>query len=267
MTRQPAAFKVGLVRLRSPGVFLKDRLREGDLLRGVINAIPSAVATQAIAAAGADFVIVDREHGPIGRETMHAMLAATAGTPCAPLVRVPAIDEAEVKTALDAGAEGVVYPLVRTAGDAERCVAYTRYPPDGSRGWGPFTAHSRFGTAAEDYLAEVGPKIACCLLIETAEAVENIDAILSTPGVDVAIVAKYDLSTALGVHGRFDAPEFTDAVATVERAAAAGSTPLGGAALTREQASAMTAAGYRLLIHGFDVFMLKQQVAAFATWT
>jgi hypothetical protein len=70
-------------------VFFKERLSSGDLLRGVAHVIPSAVATQAVAAAGVDFVMIDREHGPIGRENLHAMVASTAGTDCAPLVRVP----------------------------------------------------------------------------------------------------------------------------------------------------------------------------------
>ena len=84
-------------------MFLRERLaREGEVLHGVLAAIPSAVATQAIAAAGADFILIDREHAPIGREAMHAMIAATAGTACGALVRVPGIDEAEVKVALDA---------------------------------------------------------------------------------------------------------------------------------------------------------------------
>ncbi|MGZ4280203.1 MAG: aldolase/citrate lyase family protein, partial [Solirubrobacteraceae bacterium] len=105
-------------------MFLKERLaREGDVLNGVLGAIPSAVAAQAIAAAGADFLVIDREHGPIGRESMQAMIAATAGTACAPLVRVPGIDAAEVKVALDAGAEGIFFPMVRSAADVERCVA------------------------------------------------------------------------------------------------------------------------------------------------
>src|SRR3954452_3039297 len=119
-----------------------------EVRRGVLCAIPSAVSVQAIAAGGADFVLIDREHGPIGRETMHAMIAATAGTACAPLVRVAAIDEAEGKGALEAGAAGGVYPLVRTADDAARCVSYATYPPHGQRGWGPFAAHSRHGVAA-----------------------------------------------------------------------------------------------------------------------
>src|SRR3954452_7646200 len=239
----------------------------GDEVRhGVLCAIPSAVSVQAIAAGGADFVLIDREHGPIGPETLHAMIAATAGTGCVPLVRVPAIDEAEVKLALDSGALGVVYPLTRTAEDAERAVSYATYPPHGTRGWGPFAAHSRHGVAIGDYLGEIGPRISRSILIETAEAVANIDAILAVPGIDLAILAQFDLSTALGVHGRFDAPEFLDAVATVERAAATAGGPLGTSALTPEQTAAAREAGYRVLIHGFDVLMLKQQVEAFRGW-
>ena len=248
-------------------MFFKERLSTGDLLRGVANVIPSAVATQAVAAAGADFVMIDREHGPVGRESLHAMVASTAGTDCAPLVRVPAIDEGEVKVALDAGAEGIVYPLVRTRHDAERCVSLVNYPPSGLRGWGPFVAHSRHKTPLFDYLGDVGPQMTCCLLIETAEAVENIEAILDVPGVDLAVMAQFDLSTALGVHGQFDAPVFVDAIAAIEQAAAAKRVPLGGVALTAEQSASLIAKGYRVLLHGFDVLMLKSQVASFVTWT
>ena len=89
-------------------------------------------------------------------------------------------------------------------------------PPSGLRGWGPFVAHSRLKTALVDYLGAVGPKMTCCLLIETAEAVEHIEAILDVPGIDLAVVAQFDLSTALGVHGRFDSPIFVDAIAAIE---------------------------------------------------
>ena len=171
-------------------MFFKQRLRSTDSLRGVVTLIPSAVVTQAIAAAGADFVLIDREHGPIGPETMHAMVAATAGTNCAPLVRVNSIEEAETKAALDAGAEGILFPLVRTAADAERCVSYLTYPPTGLRGWGPFVAHSRHQTSLFDYAGRVGPEIACGLLLETVEAVENIEEILRVPGIDFVVPAE-----------------------------------------------------------------------------
>ena len=248
-------------------MYFKERLSTDDLLRGVANVIPSAVATQAVASAGLDFVMIDREHGPVGRENLHAMVASTAGTDCAPLVRVPAIDEGEVKVALDAGAEGIVYPLVRTRRDAERCVSLVNYPPSGLRGWGPFVAHSRHKTPLFDYLGAVGPQMTCCLLIETAEAVEHIEAILDVPGVDLAVMAQFDLSTALGVHGQFDAPVFVDAIAAIEQAAAAKGVPLGGVAMTAEQSASLIANGYRVLLHGFDVLMLKSQVAGFMTWT
>jgi 4-hydroxy-2-oxoheptanedioate aldolase len=249
-------------------MFFKDRLAAGgDPLRGVLAVIPSAVATQAIAAGGADFVLIDREHGPIDRESMHAMIAATAGTSCAPLVRVPTADaEADVAAALDAGVEGIVYPMLRTAADAERCVAQMTYPPAGSRGWGPFAAHARHGTNIAAYAGDVAPHLTCAILIETPEAVENIDAIARTPGIDVIVVARFDLSTALGVPGQFDAPVLTDAVSTVENAADSAGVPLGGIALTADQATPLVAGGYRFLINGVDTLMLEGQTAAFEAW-
>ena len=249
-----------------PAMFFKDRLMSDDVLRGVVNVVPSAVVTQAIAAGGADFVMIDREHGPVDRASMHSMIASTAGTACAPLVRVPSIDEAEVKAALDAGAEGIVYPLVQTSEDAERCVSLTAYPPTGTRGWGPFVAQSRFRTTLRDYATEVGPRVTCCLLLETVEAIHNVEAILDVPGIDFVVLAQFDLSTALGVPGAFDSPVFKEAAATIETAVAARGIPLGAAALTREQASALVAKGYRVLFTGFDVLMLKDQVASFASW-
>jgi 2-keto-3-deoxy-L-rhamnonate aldolase RhmA len=244
-------------------MFLKERLaREGDVLNGVLGAIPSAVAAQAIAAAGADFLVIDREHGPIGRESMQAMIAATAGTACAPLVRVPGIDAAEVKVALDAGAEGIFFPMVRSAADVERCVASVTYPPAGTRGWGPFVAHARHATTPAEYSDAVGPHITCCVQIETLEAVRDIEAIVRVPGVDLVMIAPFDLSSALGIEGQFDAPPFVAAVAGVERAVAAAGVALCGVALTAERAAALAAGGYRALLRGIDVFMLADAVAA-----
>jgi 4-hydroxy-2-oxoheptanedioate aldolase len=247
-------------------MFFRERLQHEDgLLRGVLCVIPSAVSAQAIAAAGADFILIDREHGPIGREAMHAMIAATAGTACSPLVRVPAIDEAEVKAALDAGAEGIVYPFLRSAEDARRCAAYVTYPPAGSRGWGPLAAHSRWGTPLHRYAGLVGTHVTCGVLIETGAAVESIEEIVETEGLDLAMVAPFDLSNSIGLRGRVDMPVFTEAVARVERAAK-GKVPLGGVALTPEDTADLVSRGYRVLLQGFDVLMLRASTAAFKDW-
>ena len=245
-------------------MFLRERLaREGEILHGVMGTIPSAVSAQAIAAAGADFLLVDREHSPVGREALHAMIAATAGTACGALVRVPGIDEGEVKLALDAGAEGVCFPMVRSVADVERCAALVRYPPNGSRGWGPFVAHSRHGTSAAEYSTAVGANVTCWIQIETLEAVEAIEEIVRVPAVDVVIIAPFDLSIALGVEGQFGEPRFVEAVDAVERAAVAAGVPLCGVAFDNQRATELAARGYRALLRGIDVFMLSGAVAAF----
>ena len=237
----------------------------GRLLNWQVCVIPSAVVTQAVAAAGADAVIIDQEHGPIGAETLHAMIAATQGTGCAPLVRLPEIDEAQVKRALDAGAEGICFPLIRSVADAERCVRSLRYPPAGRRGWGPFVAHSRWGVPLFDYLSGPARETICMLLIETVDAVAEIEAICAVEGIDCMIVAPFDLSTELGVHGELDHPRMLDAIARIEAAAQAAGIPLGGVGFTKEASQRLVAKGYRL-IGGFDLLWLKTAVAQSRAW-
>ena len=245
---------------------MKQRLRNGDILAGYMAIVPSAVSVQAMAAAGADVIIIDQEHAPVGPEALHAMISATAGTPCAPLVRVPKRDEAWVKPALDAGAEGICFPMVRTVEEARECVALTRYPPAGKRGWGPFAAHARWGVGLFDYVAKRGGETVVMLLIETVAAVENIEAICQVEGIDAMVVATFDLSTELGVSGQFDAPVLRTAIEKIERAAFANGIPLGGACFTREQTHDLLKRGYRLPTHGFDVLMLASMVRQSAEW-
>jgi 4-hydroxy-2-oxoheptanedioate aldolase len=245
---------------------IKERLRAGEVLSGMLCVIPSAVSVQAIAAAGANWVMLDQEHGPIGPETLHAMIAATSGTGCSPWVRVPRADEAFVKPALDAGAEGILFPLIRSAEDAAHCVSLVRYPPAGRRGWGPFVAHARWSVSLQDYAARKGPDILCGLLIETREAVADLERICAVDGVGCLIVATFDLSTDLGVPGRLDAPELLAAVERIERVAAAAGMPLGGFAMSEEQTRRVLARGYRILGHGFDALVLGQAMREALAW-
>jgi 4-hydroxy-2-oxoheptanedioate aldolase len=245
---------------------IKERLREGPPLSGYLNLIPSPVATQALAAAGADVVVIDQEHGPIGAESVHAMVAATAGTECSPWVRVPSIDEAATKSALDAGAEGIMFPLITTAESAAECVALTRYPPEGRRGFGPFVGHSRWGVDLFDYLPKRGGETVCAILIETRSAIEHLEEICRVEGIDCMTLAPFDLSTELGVSGQLDAPELVEAITYAEKVIRDAGIPLGGAALTPDQTRALMSRGYRLLWHQFDVLILKQFVQQTAGW-
>jgi 4-hydroxy-2-oxoheptanedioate aldolase len=246
---------------------MKDRIRKSkEPLGGYMCIIPSAVVTQAIAAAGADWLVVDQEHAPIGMENLHAMIAATAGTGCSPWVRVAKRDEAYVKPVLDAGAEGIMFPLVRTATEAAECVELANYPPRGRRGWGPFVAHSRWGVELFDYLPERGGETVVGLLIETKAAIENLEAICQVDGIDYMIIATFDLSTEFGVSGKFDAPIVRDAVRHAESVILNAGIALGAAAFTKEQVQANLGRGHRLLVYGFDVLMLRQQVKRATQW-
>jgi 4-hydroxy-2-oxoheptanedioate aldolase len=243
----------------------REKLAGSGRLTAHFCAIPSPAVTQAMAAGGADAVIIDMEHGAIDHPQAHAMISAVAKTDCAPFVRVPSIDEVAVKRVLDLGAEGICFPMARTADDARRAVASLRYPPEGTRGFGPFLAHLSFGTTLLGYPAEAARRLVCILLIETVEAVANIEAILSVEGVDLVIPALFDLSTSMGLQGQFDHPDFLAAVRRIEVAADHAGVPRGLVALTEAQAAAAFKGGSRL-VAGFDLLWLKAAAVEAAVW-
>jgi 4-hydroxy-2-oxoheptanedioate aldolase len=145
-----------------------------------------------------------------------------------PWVRVPSIDEPATKSALDAGAEGILFPLIRTAQSAAECVALTRYPPEGRRGFGPFVGHSRWGVDLFDYLPKRGGETVCAILIETRSAIEHLEEICRVEGIDCMTIAPFDLSTELGVSGQMDAPELVEAITYAEQVIRDAGIPLGG---------------------------------------
>lgn len=245
---------------------LKRKLQNTDAcLTTVVCTIPSATVSQAIAASGVDSVVIDLEHGAVDYASAHAMIAATAGTECAPLVRIAKNDESQVKRVLDLGAEGIVFPLIETAQDAERAVESLRYPPRGTRGFGPFIAQSRWQSSMPTYQADIEDSLICCLLIETVEAVANIEGILAVDGVDIIVLAAFDLSTSLGISGQFSHPDYLAAQEKIEQAASNAGMPLCANALTKEQSDAARAKGYRM-IGGFDILWLRQKASELTSW-
>jgi 4-hydroxy-2-oxoheptanedioate aldolase len=153
--------------------------------------IGDAFAAEVVSASGCEWICIDQQHGLIGDSEMRAMLMATAIRRTPVLVRVPWNEPAEIMRALDAGADGVIVPMVNSAAEAERAVAATRYPPHGYRSWGPL----RSGMAQPGFGPQLGNVQSVCLvMIETVEAFETLDAILDVPGVDGVIVGPNDLA-------------------------------------------------------------------------
>lgn len=230
-----------------------------------IATIPSPVVTQAMAAAGADGIIIDLEHGAVDYGTAQAMIAATAGTRCSPLVRIAKNDPAQVKRALDLGAEGICFPLIRTAQDAKDAVAAMRYPPRGVRGFGPFIAQSYWRSDLTTFRKDTEDSLVTMLLIETRDAVENIEEICAVEGIDILVTAMFDLTTDLGHMGQFDHPEVQEAVQRIEKAAQDAGIPIGSNALDAAMAKRLFARGYRA-IAGFDILWIRAKTAEFKDW-
>jgi 4-hydroxy-2-oxoheptanedioate aldolase len=209
-----------------------------------------------LAASGADCLIIDMEHGPIDLATVHAMVAATQGTQATPIVRIPWTEHWLAKPVLDTGAMGINFPMISTPEMARATVAALRYPPEGVRGSAPSYAPLRWGLAPPEYIARANREILNVITIEDAEAVRNLDAILAVPGIDAVAIASFDLSMSLGVPGQFDHPKVRALVAETEAKVLRSGIPMGGVALTPEAARAKRAAGYRMLLVGFDVQMV-----------
>lgn len=237
---------------------LKEKLAKDQAVLGTMITMPSAGLAQILAAAGFDWLAFDMEHGPMGIEAVHGMINATAASNCVPLVRVPATTPWIAKPALDAGALGLLFPMVETADQAAEAVAAATYPPDGRRGFGPFYAPERWGLSMLDYARAADQAILKVLFIEHIDAVGHAEEILAVPGIDVAFVAPFDLSQSLGRPGDFEHPEFQDALARAEAAVAASKAHLGGLAATADQGRAMLDRGYRFLMLGFDGLIIDQ---------
>ena len=231
---------------------LKTLWRDGRTALGAIATIPSVASVQVMARSGLDFILIDMEHGPIDMGTAHAMIAATAGSPLVPLVRVAATSVVHAKVPLDLGAMGVCFPMITTRSDAEAAVRAVRYPPLGERFWGPFYAPLRHGIPTAEYLDRADEEVLAIATIEHIDATQHIEQIAATPGLDLAFIGPGDLATSMGLKGRADHPDVQAAMRSLEEAMRDSAVVLGGVAPTSVQANAMIQRGYRALVVGFD---------------
>ncbi len=164
-------------------------------------AIPSSFSAETMAHQGWDTLTIDLQHGVIDYAQMVTMLQAISTTPTVPVVRVPWLEPGILMKALDAGAYGVICPMVNTREDAQKLVAYTHYQPQGTRSYGPIRA-LLYGGA--DYPQHANDTIVTFAMIETAQALDNLDEILSVEGLDAIYIGPSDLSLALGCRPTFD---------------------------------------------------------------
>lgn len=238
---------------------LKSLLDAGDVAIGAQLRFGSPAIAELFGCAGFDYVVIDGEHAPQTPTGIFSQIQGLASTAATAIIRVPRNDPDLFRAYLDMGAGGILAPFVRTPEEVEAGARACRYPPAGTRGYGPDRA-SRYGFD-DDYFDKADDQILYTVIIETVEAVDAIDEILSVDGVDSCIIGPFDLSISLGVPRQFEHPRFTQAVEKVFEASRKAGKPAGtdvdAIPCTADTFQAPIEKGYRLLLVDGDEWMLQ----------
>jgi 4-hydroxy-2-oxoheptanedioate aldolase len=230
---------------------LKSIWARGEAVVNGWLSIPSGFSAEVMAHQGFDSLTIDMQHGVIDYQAAVTMLQAVSTTPVIPLARVPWNDPASVMKILDAGVYGVICPMINTRDEAEALVRACKYPPRGHRSWGPVRASIYAGS---DYGDHANADLIVMPMIETAEALKNLDEILSVPGIDAVYVGPSDLSLALGVKPTLDQtnPTVVEAQREIARACKRHGVAAGIHNTTAAYALKMIAEGYQFVTLASD---------------
>jgi 2-keto-3-deoxy-L-rhamnonate aldolase RhmA len=236
---------------------IRARLAAGETLYGTFLGLGSALATEACAVAGFDWLLADLEHGGGDeRALLHQQVSAEAhGIPM--FARVESAERIRTGRLLDTGVAGVMFPRLETVEDVQTAVRHLRYPPDGDRGVATYNRVYDFGLRPEG-LTSANAGVVGIVQVESRRALGAVAEIATIPGVDVLFVGPRDLSHDLGCPGRFDDPEFTGALDRVLAAAKDAGTSAGILAGDARQAAAYAALGFRFVGVGSDGSLLAR---------
>lgn len=217
---------------------------------------------EVLSGVGFDWIAADCEHTDMGPAEFVAMARGMHGRGAVPLVRVRENDTLAIRQMLDMGAQGVIVPLVNTAEEARRAVSAAKYPPAGVRGFA-FHRANDWGQRFSEYAATANEDVAVIVMIESRQAVENIDQILAVEGVDGVFIGPYDMSGSYGMPGRTSDPVVTAACQTVADACRNAGKAAGlHIVLPDEQAIARAVEkGFSFLAVGVDTIFLEQAAA------
>lgn len=225
---------------------IKERLRRGEAVFGVTITTTSLDMAARAASVGFDFLWVEMEHSPVTLETLRNIVLVTRGLPAAPFARVPVNELWTAKRVLDQGVHGVIFPFTLNVEQARQAVAACRYPPAGRRGSGNGLAVTCWPDPdAAGYYDSADENIVVVAMIEEAAALEQVEEIAATPGLDVIFIGTSDLSFSMGHRGSQEPAEVRDAIERVRKAAERHGKACGLPLRSAEQAKAAIDAGFR----------------------
>ncbi len=242
---------------------VRQRLKEGGFAYGIMAAEFFTPGFCQIAAnAGAEFVIFDGEHGGIGIDVLKAQIAFARGFDITPFVRVPGLAYHLIAPVLDAGAMGIMVPMIETREQAENLVSWCRYRPEGVRGLGFGAGHDDYkGSNIVEAMRLENERTLVIALIETSTGIANADAIMSVPGIDVGWLGHFDLTNSMGITAEFTHPDFERAVAKLLTACKTHGKAPGWLAGSVVAAREWRAKGFRCLCYGTDISVFQSALA------
>ena len=240
----------------------REKLLAGKPTIGCFLGLGSPGVAELLASAGFDWLVIETEHNGLDSAEIEHMIMAIDGTDTVPIVRVPSSNHIFIQRALDMGAMGVLVPMVRSADEARAVVSATRYPPEGTRSWGPLRA-SRYTFDTDDYLEHANENILVALILETNEALADLEAIASVPGIDVITIGPWDMSLAMGLDPRkLPLPEIDSVLERALDVASRTGVSIGSGTSTPEGLKAEQAKGVTFLNYGPDYAMLAEAARA-----
>jgi len=242
----------------------RQKLKNGEVVFGqmVLELFTSGIGPM-LSACDLDFVIYDMEHGRCDVALAAEMIASCRGSDIVPMVRVPDLDAAPLSRVLDLGARGVMVPRVETRAQMERIVAELKYAPQGKRGVALGIAHDLYRAGDASFFSRANNDTAVIVILETVRAFENLDEIVSVPGLDVAWMGHYDLTVSMGIPAQFDHPRFLEAMdALVDSCRRHGVAP-GFLPATPAITAHWIQKGFRAISLGSDIGVFLSAVRAF----
>jgi 4-hydroxy-2-oxoheptanedioate aldolase len=239
---------------------LKEMIAKGQPAVGSWIGLTDISAAEAMAGAGFDWLLIDTEHSPIGRETLRNILIACNGYPAVPVVRLTSNSPDHFKIALDLGAQGIVVPFIQSGADAKHAVDYCRYPPQGARGVGPFRA-SNYYRQFDEYVREANDEILLVAQIESLQGVKNLNSILSVGGIDGIFIGPSDLAASMNAQGPSQHAEVEQVVNQISSTAREVGVPFGLPVWTPEEFANYASIGATLMTLGGDLRFLMDRAS------
>jgi len=242
---------------------LKEKLKNRELTIGSWLTIPHRSIVEILGKSGFEWIVIDLEHAPITISKAAELIAHIQGNAMQALVRVHKNEEVIIKSVLDAGADGIVVPMIKNKEDAEKAVSYTYYPPKGKRGVGLNRAQ-HYGDGFEAYKTWLDKNVVIIAQVEHIDAIHNLEEILAVKGIDGTIIGPYDLSGSMGHPGDYNREDVKESLNSYITNTKKAKKPLGYHVIESEASfsSQKIEEGYTLIAFSIDFFFLGDKAKA-----